>query len=421
MRSLNRLINWLKAQGLDRVFVKFFSSSIISALVGVFTGFFTYRYISPEMLGIWSLFTVYETYASFTRLGIINGLGRELPYTMGTGDDVEARKMASTALSYSLFSNILIPAFLVALIYGKTLDWGNELYIYSALVVLSRLLCSSYTSYLSVTFRTSDNFKKLTYVQNVLSVLKVGSILLVVYFGFLGLLLRELLLAITELVLLHINRPILVRPRFDFSTCMKLFKVGFPLFIVSYSISAVDTFPRLYIIEYGTVEQLGLFSPVLFTLAIAQILPTAISGYMYPKMSFEFGKTGNKKAIWNITLLSMGTSFVASIPLALGVYFLADYVELIFPKYVASIPYLKVTSIAFLFIGYKSSGLSFAVIKSWRMMLINVAIYFVISVAIISILNTLIADVLMIASVSIVITFFVMFIVSNYLSHRILK
>jgi len=421
MSFLNSLKTWLSEKGLDRVFVKFFTSSVISALVGVFTGFFTYRYISPEMLGIWSLFLVYETYASFSRLGIINGLGRELPYTLGTGDDVEARKMASTALSYSLFSNILIPVFLVALIYGKTLDWGNELYIYSAVIVLSRLLCSSYTSYLSVTFRTSENFKKLTYVQNVLSVLKVGSILLVVSFGFLGLLLRELSLVIIELILLHINRPLLVKPVFDFSTCMKLFKVGFPLFIVSYSVSAVDTFPRLYIIEYGTVEQLGLFSPVLITLGIAQILPTAISEYMYPRMSFELGKTGNKKKIRNITLLSMVTSFVASIPLALGVYFLADYVEFIFPRYVDSTPYLKVTSLAFLFIGYKSSTLSFAVLKSWRMMFINAAIYFVISVAIISILNTLIDDVLMIASVAIVITFFTMFIVSNYLSYRVLS
>lgn len=420
MSYLNSLKSWLSAKGLDRVFVKFFSSSVISALVGVFTGFFTYRYISPEMLGIWSLFTVYETYASFTRLGIINGLGRELPYTMGKGDDVEARKMASTALSYSLFSNILIPVFLIALVYGETFDWENEYYIYSGLVVFTRLVGSSYTSYLSVTFRTSDNFRKLTRVQNILSVLKVSSILLVVYFGFLGLLLREFLLAAAELVLLHFSRPLLVKPVFDFSTCVKLFKVGFPLFIVSYSISAIDTFPRLYIIQYGTIEQLGLFSPVLITLGIAQILPTAIGGYMYPKMSFAFGETGNKKEVWNIVLLNMATSFLSSIPLFLGVYFLADYIELIFPKYADSIPYLKICSIAFLFIGYKSSGLSFAVLKSWRMMMVNVVFYFVISVATIFILSTFFEDVLRIASFAIVITFFTMFIVSNYLSYRVL-
>lgn len=420
MSYLNSLKSWLSAKGLDWVFVEFFSSSVISALVGVFTGFFTYRYISPEMLGIWSLFTVYETYASFTRLGIINGLGRELPYTMGKGDDVEARKMASTALSYSLFSNILIPVFLVALVYGETVDWENEYYIYSGLVVFTRLVGSSYTSYLSVTFRTSDNFRKLTRVQNILSVLKVSSILLVVYFGFLGLLLREFLLAAAELVLLHFSRPLLVKPVFDFNTCVKLFKVGFPLFIVSYSISAIDTFPRLYIIQYGTIEQLGLFSPVLITLGIAQILPMGIGGYMYPKMSFAFGETGNKKEVWNIVLLNMATSFLSSIPLFLGVYFLADYIELIFPKYADSTPYLKICSIAFLFIGYKSSGLSFAVLKSWRMMMVNVVFYFVISVATIFILSTFFEDVLRIASFAIVITFFTMFVVSNYLSYRIL-
>jgi O-antigen/teichoic acid export membrane protein len=198
-----------------------------------------------------------------------------------------------------------------------------------------------------------------------------------------------------------------------------LLKIGFPLFLASYSFGVIETFPRLYLINYGTVEQLGLFSPILIMLGLAILLPNAISSYMYPKMSFEYGQSSNKENVWQIVLLTAGSSFVSGIPIFLAVYFLSDYVPILFPKYIKVTPYLKISAISLLFIGYKSSGLSFSVLKTWRVMFANTLIYFIITVVSIGLLHNVLSDNLEVVAWSLVISYSFMFFFSLLLSYYI--
>jgi len=80
------MLNLINRISFKSTFIKYLSSSVIGSLVGIFSGFFTYRYISPSLLGVWSVFLVYEVYSSFTRFGIINGFGRELPFLLGKNE-----------------------------------------------------------------------------------------------------------------------------------------------------------------------------------------------------------------------------------------------------------------------------------------------------------------------------------------------
>jgi len=75
---------------------------------------------------------------------------------------------------------------------------------------------------------------------------------------------------------------------------MHLMKIGIPLFAVSYSSSFADTLPRLYIMNFREVRDLGLFSSIIVILGLGLVLPNAISSYRYPKMSYEYGLTGDK-------------------------------------------------------------------------------------------------------------------------------
>lgn len=401
------------------VFFRYLSSSILGSIVGIFSGFFTYRYIEPSILGIWTLFTIYEVYATFTRLGVINGLGRELPYLFGKGDYDEAEKLASTGLFYSLFSNVILLMALPFILNEKSIDWNDNNYVLAFIIILTRIVLSSYTSYLSVTFRTNQSFSDLSNITNILTILRLFSLTIVVYFGFTGFLFRELLLSIFEMALMHWKRPISVLPKLSKCDLFKLFKVGFPLFLTSYLFSFIDTIPRLYIIRFGSIEQLGLFSPVVIMLGLAALLPNAISSYMYPKMSFEFGASQDKSKIWRIVFLTSTASLISGIPLFLCVYFLADYIYLIFPKYAEVSDYLKITSFGMLFIGYKSSGLSFSVLKSWSTMIFNGLIFIIVSVLSLVFFHAFISDVLKVASLSIVISFGFMFFFTFFLSYRV--
>lgn len=404
---------------LSRTFVKYVSSTLFGSLIGIFSGFFTYKYIEPSILGIWALFTVYEIYATFSRLGIINGLGRELPYILGRNQTKKAKELASSALFYTILSNILLLIFIPVFLMNERFNWHDINYQLAFYVMLLRLLFSSYTSYLSVTFRTSSNFDSLTRIQNILSLVRLASLFLVVFFSFKGLLFRELILSLLEMLLFHIKRPMKICPKFRVRALVELFKIGFPLFLTSYTIGFVDTFPRLYIIHFGDIEELGLFSPIVIMLGLAILLPNAISSYMYPKMSFEFGRSNDRRELWNIVKFTALSSFVSGIPLFLAVYLFSDLIIEVFPKYESAIPYIKISSFSLLFTGYKSGGLSFSVLKSWWAMILNAAVYLVISFLAIWILRCYSNDSLFVASWSLVITYCVMFFFSLGLSYFI--
>lgn len=403
------------------VFVKYFSSSIILTIVGIISGFFTYRYVEPSLTGVFALFSVYEIYASFARLGIINGLGRELPLLSGMNKIEEAKKMASTALFYSLFSNFLLILAIPVILTEKKIDLSDNNYVLTLIVVVVRLVISSYSSYLSVTFRTTKHFIDLSRINIYLAIIRLLSVLLIVYFNFLGLLLRELLMSLLEMLLLHWKRPMNIHPKLYKSELIHLFKIGFPLFIVSYLTSLIDTIPRLYLIKYGTIEQLGLFSPIMIIVNLAGMLPKSLNSYMYPKMTFEYGFSQDKRKVWSIVIRTYKASILSAIPIFLVVYCFSDYIYLVFPKYSDTSRYLKIISFALLFIGNKSGNLIFSVLKSWNMMILNASIYFIVFLLSLIVLNSYLNDILMVASWSIVISFGIMYVATFILSYIVIK
>lgn len=409
--------NYFSASFLDLTFFRYLSSSIFGSIISLVTGFFTYRYIEPSLLGIWALFSILEVYSTFSRLGVINGLGRELPYLLGKNKFDEAKKIASTALGYSILSNSFLFVIVPVFIFNFEFDSNNSSHLYSLIVIIFRVLFSSYTNYLSVTFRTGESFIDLSKIQNVLSGTKLLSLPLVIYWGFYGLLLRELLLSLLEMLFFHIKRPLKVEVGLEKESFLSLIKVGFPLFLVSYLVSIIETFPRLYIAKFGTISDLGLFSPVIIILGIAVILPNSIVSYMYPKMSYEFGQHDNKTKLWDVVKFTALISLLSSIPMCIVVYFVADQVTWLFPKYSASVPYLKISAFSLLFIGYKSSGLTFSVLKSWKSMIINTFTYLTVSFLSIIVLKQFFSSALEVASYSIFFTFGFMYFFSLVLAY----
>jgi len=399
------------------VLIKFLSSNIFSSIIGIFTGFFTYRYIEPSQLGIWGVFAIIEVYFSFTRFGIINGLGRELPFYLGQDNQEKSNSIAQTALSYSLWSNLILIIVIPLVLKINNINLSNLYYGFSLIVVMLRLVLNSYSSYLSVTFRTNSNFNDLSNLTFFQSGIKIFSLFFVYKFGFWGLLIREFLLSLTETSLLHYKRPLKITPKFNSKLFIELFKVGFPLFIVSYLSGIVDTFPRLYILKYGTTEQLGLFSPIIVVLGLSIILPNAISSYMYPKMAFSYGSTSNGLQLWGIIKKTALLSILTSIPISISVYFGADLIGLFFPKYIDSVFYLKLSSISMLFVGFKAGSISFSVMKNWAMMFLDVILFFFFSCIGLLVFNYFYSDVLLVASLSLILTNVTMFFATLVLSY----
>ena len=403
--------------------LRFLNTTLINSAVNFVLGFITFRYIAPDHLGIWGTFSTFTVYATFLRLGIPNGMNRELPYYYGKGDNKTAMKCASTTLSYSLFTTLI--AILGAAVFFVLYDFDrfgdlSKDYFFTAIVFWITVIIEPYTTYLSGTYRTSDNFDRLSTMRNIKTVLQTVTILLLVLWGFTGYLIRQLILALFDTIYLHIYRPLKqIAIAFDWSIFKKLFTVGFQLFIVSYIGTFVDTLPRLYIIHDGNAEMVGLFSPVIILSGIIFLIPNTLSQYLYPTFSYSYGKGYDRLYFWKKMRLLLWLSLLIGTVAAAVAYFLVDWLLLLFPKYTASSMCIKIACCGFAFIGYKIGSMLCSIFKEWKWLYISGISYAIVQITTLLIVKMYVNDPLLVSSIAMSLTAILMFFVTFYIAYHV--
>ena len=406
-----------KVFGLNKTLFKYISVSYLSIPVSLVTGFFAFRNIDPYYMGIWSAFTILETYAVFLRIGIVNGMNRELPFKMGKGDVSGAMKYAETTLAFTILDVLLLFLLIPVAIYVVGF---KEVYLVPLVITVLRIIMSFYITYLSATFRSDDNFDKLSNIQIFLLVIKLLLCPLVLL-GFYGFLAYELLLVLGNVILLHYYRPYRIKPKLHKPELIQLFKLGFPIFLSSYAINFIDTLPKLYIIKESTAETLGLYSPVLMLLSTVAILPNTLSTYLYPKFSFNLGKEDDPMDIFRKLLKVYFYSFIVIVLACIAGYFILDYFILLFPKYNNSLPYLKLALLACPFVFFKLGNMFNVVMKKYNYMLFFVLAYALIQGVTLLLLPKYINDILDVVVVSQIITSVLVLLVSVLMNYILVQ
>lgn len=355
----------------NKVLVKYISVSYLSIPVSIVTGFLAFRKIDPYLMGIWTAFTVFETYATFMRLGLINGMNREMPFAQGQGQHHIAERFASTTLAYTLFN---IAVFVLASPFVLIASGFSKIYLITSLIFLIRVCLSFYITFLSATFRSEDSFNRLSNIHAVVIIMKLLFSPLI-FLGFYGFLVYELTAVLTNTVLLHYYRPMKVKPTFHMPEFKKLLKIGFPIFIVSSALSYIDTIPRLYLINYAKPEKLGIYAPIAMLLSMVAILPNTLSAYMYPKFSYHLGQAKSIQEVWRKLLKIYGISFLIIATISIVGYFFVDYFAYLFPKYKESLPYLKLSLLICPFAFFKLGNMVNVLLKNYTFMLLFALIY----------------------------------------------
>lgn len=399
-----------------KTITKYLLSSFLSLPVSLFTGFLTFKIIDPYFLGVWTTIAVFESYLIFLRLGIVNGMNRELPFALGSGKKDEATAYAQTTLAFTVL-NILMVIVLTPII--LTQFELNAIYLSVITVFFIRIVLSFYTTYLTGTFRSDDNFNKLSDIQFIMLLLRLFLSPLILV-GFNGYLIMELILIIVNAGLLHYYRPFRIKPKFHSTAFKNLLKIGLPLFITSTLIGVIDTFPRLYIIKFGDERLMGLYAPVLMLISTVAMLPNILSTYMYPKFSFQFGKTNDVNNMWQQLKKIYLLSFVFILVIILVSFFLLEYFVYFFPKYADSLPYLKLSLLICPFVMYKIGTMLFAVLKDYKYLIFYVIIYAGIQIMSLLLFSLKISDVLDIVIYSQVLTTACLFLVSLMMNYYII-
>lgn len=317
------------------------SSSLLMTFVNLVTGLVIIRFLSPTEMGLWNSAKLGVTYSFFALAGVLNGFGRELPFSLGKEDHEGASKLASTAAFCVDVASILCflgGCVVAAMFWEAGPDRLLAVVGVSAVIVLNFQRC-----YYLATFRSSRAFSRLAINQYMEAGLQLVSVPLVVWFGYEGMIGRVILVAFLVLLVLRHWRPMRVPSRFDRASFVRLLKTGFPIFALDYVRSICSTVDRLVLLALGGVTAVGLYTLAVVAAEVMGALPQSFGQYLSPRMTFDYGKTGDPLVLWNRIIRGSLLAAAACAGAALaGSWLLRPTVEWLAPQYIDGIVAAKV-------------------------------------------------------------------------------
>lgn len=317
----------------------FSSSSVILSLVKLVSGVVIIKWVIPEDIGLWNSISLLQSYTAILTLGMLSGLNRELPYYMGKGDQDYIVKLAQTTLYFVRILNVIVSiATVLTLVYIYYFVSRDVKLLFGLLSIGIIIVTAFYNTYLSVTYRASSEFIKLSKMQLYISGFTLISVILPYYYSYYGLVIRTVLVSIFSVAVIYVVRPLKVKAAYDKKSFKELIKTGIKLYAIGYLDDISKTFNRTILLTYGGVLLVGYFSPAIAVITGMTIFPSAMAQYIYPQMSFNFGKYNDPRNLWGWVWKSALGMLAIGLPLIVMGWLLIPYfIKEFFPNYLESI------------------------------------------------------------------------------------
>ncbi len=161
-------------------------------------------------------------------------------------------------------------------------------------------------------------------------------------FGFFGVCLRALLLALAQMAQLWRWRPFKVRPAWSTPDILHLMKVGLPIMFVGQMSVWWGTLNDTLVLTHLDHVQLGLNAVVVLGTRPFMIVIRAVSSVVYPQMTQEFACTGDLRQALRVAALPAFVQLPLMAVLVTAGWCLAPWViPWLLPKYSAAVPALQ--------------------------------------------------------------------------------
>jgi len=314
-------------------------------LLGMIAGFIILRWLDPTELGMWQSFSVFVGYLQILTLGTTSGLNRELPYWFGKGKRTLGMKRLKTAgyfttkLSFFLMLIIMSIAIILYALNILTLNYAVIMIFAFSIGALS-----IQTNFLGATYRSTQSFDKLSKIQFYNSILFFLLLPLIYFFDIWGYIAYQTILTLALYLGYQFFRPFKVEYKFEKEQFIELVKIGLPMYIWNYLASLSRSIPRLILILFGSPLLVGLFSPAGSINSAMLNLPGYINRYLFPKISFQFGKNNDVNEVYQYVMKASLILFLVMMFFSIILALIIPYIfEVFFPKYIEGIVAAQIT------------------------------------------------------------------------------
>lgn len=317
--------------------------NLVGSILSVVGGILVARFVGPEVIGQFRLFTLPLMYLMFLHIGTFEGLYRQIPFYIGRDRPDYVEKVASSSGAWNLVVTVAVSSgFLIFAFWG--LWHGNH--IGAAGWLSQALACASiyYGGYLGATYRTMNNFVVLTRIQLIQAIIAFCCIFTVVLWGFYGLCLRAVIPALLGVWLYHWSRPLRMPLRFDFAVLKEVVKIGMPLcFWATLNTSLWMAAEYSLMLKFGGVKWIGLFAIAVTIREGISILPQSAYQVIMPRVVETYAREGGVRNVTQRSFQAAGILVFLMVIVVLVISVLLSYfIQYFIPKYIDGLPLMKV-------------------------------------------------------------------------------
>jgi len=325
------------------------------------------KLIGPRLMGEWQTISLISIYGMILTLGIINGMGRDVPYYRGKGDAAEISRTIATTILYLL---AMMAVFLAVItLFSGILPDANKQIIVLGIVLLCARMVNSFSTILVRSFR---DFRLLGLHQGFTALVMMMTIVLLymypgLYTVFCGIFLSLIV------VMLFSRKYCYLRP-WSRVSLRRLLSTGFPIYVVGLVFTLLTSIDRVLVLGFLGTEKLGIYTLATIAMAVLMMTPMLVSTVMYPKLAEHYGATRDISALVPMVKRAIQLNLLLVLPIA-AVFLLVFYFHIV-PVYLVA--YLEgrnamaIIMIAAIFLPLGSGfGDIFNVIGMQRIYLVN--------------------------------------------------
>jgi O-antigen/teichoic acid export membrane protein len=353
-----------KGLSLKALTAVFAGGNLLGLVFSLAGGFFTARFSSPSVLGLFNGMGLVLGYASFLQLGVLNGLNRELPYYIGRDDHEKARELSAAAQAWAIIIGGMTSSCLVIVAVWQTFLGRWDLAAGWLTYAVSAFFLFYSDNYLHTTYRTRGDFARLAIVEVIQKGMAMFMVILVWLFSFYGLCLRALFMVLINFSLLWIWRPLKIRPRWNKQQILHLLKIGAPIFGVGQLYSWWIVLDSTLVLKFAGTQGLGFYQVAILSSTALGLLPSALGQISYPRMAKEYGRTHSLEPLLQIVKKPTFLLVIGMIPIVTACWFiLPPVIRLALPRYTEGIPAAQWALIAAAMLSFAPVNNVFNVIK----------------------------------------------------------
>lgn len=335
---MRRVLKYLNIpESYSKLLLSFFSANFAVMLTQGITGIVVARIIDPVDMGIYLSTTIIITFLPILLLGVNNGLNRNSPLLIGQGESNRCIRMKDTAISYSIIVSFFV--LIVITIIGIYFYYDGKIklsYAFFATTIVSAV--SPVSNVVEVTYKTSNDFIRLSKVKFYKVIISILTILLVYFFDYVGMLLRVSIVSSLYFYFLFLFKHDNFKFNFDLFEFKGLIKTGLPIAVISYIYAVYIGLDKIFILNYFGSDALGNYLPALHVTTALSVLPASIFQIIYPKLAYRYGKTNDINSLKNLVFRPQLILAFSLIPIIIIAIFCIDpFVNYVLPDYVDGI------------------------------------------------------------------------------------